>query len=206
MQLIAFQHLRTIADKIRQSGFFALEADEVTDSANKEQVIICLRWVDSQLEPHEEFIGLYYVDDITTATIVHVLKDTVLRLNLSMLMCRAQCYDGASNMKKAAKEIKVLEPCTLYLHCFGHSLNLAVSDTLKEEKVMQNSLDISLEICKLLKFSPRRDALFQKLKQSFHHKRQGFTIYVPRDGQCVLSLLKAFDSTMRHCMLRGKKQ
>ena len=146
--------MHTIADKIRHSGFFALEADEVTDSANKVQVTICLRWVDSQLEPHEEFIGFYYVDDITTATIVHVLKDTILHLNLSMSMCRAQCYDGASNMKKAAKEIKVLEPCALYLHCFGHSLNLAVSNTLKEVKVMQNSLDIALEICKLLKFSP----------------------------------------------------
>ena len=104
LQLIAFQHLHTIAKNIRDSGVFAQEADEVTDSANKEQVIICLRWVDSQLEPHEEFIGLYHVDDITTATIVHVLKDTILRLNLSMSMCRAQCYDGASNMKKAAKE------------------------------------------------------------------------------------------------------
>ena len=30
---------------------------------------------------------------------------------------------------------------------------------------MQDSLDIAIEICKLLKFSPQRDALFQKLKQ-----------------------------------------
>ena len=108
----------------------------MTDSANKEQMIIYVRWVNSQLELHEEFIGLYYVDDITTATIVHVLKDTVLHLNLSMSMCCAQCYDATSNMKKIAKEIKVLEPRELYLHCFGHSLNLAVCDTLKEVKVM----------------------------------------------------------------------
>ena len=67
--------------------------------------------------------------------------------------------------EKAAKEIKVLELSALYLHCFGHSLNLAVSDTLKEVKVMQDSLDIVLEFCKLLKFSPRRDARFHKLKQ-----------------------------------------
>ena len=64
----------------------------MTDASNKnkEQVIVCLRWVDAQFELHEEFIGLHHVQDITTDTIVHVLKDTVLRMNLNMSMCRAQ--------------------------------------------------------------------------------------------------------------------
>jgi len=118
---MALTHLRTIADEIRNSHYYVLECDEVTDASNKEQVIVCLRWVDAHLEPHKDFIGLHVVDNITTDTIVHVLKDTVLRMNLNMSMCRAQCYDGASNMKKAAKEIKVMEPRALYLHCYGHS-------------------------------------------------------------------------------------
>ena len=50
------------------------------------------------------------------------------------------------------------------MHCFGHSLNLAVADTLKEVKPMSNTLDHCLEICKLLKFSARREAIFSKLK------------------------------------------
>ena len=99
LQIIAFHHLCKIAN-IRDSGYFALEVDEVTDSANKGQVIVCLRWVDYELQPHEEFIGLHYVHDITTATIVHVVKDTVLRQNLNMSMCLAQCYDGASNIHR----------------------------------------------------------------------------------------------------------
>ena len=56
-------------------------------------------------------------------------------------------------MKKAAKEIKAVEPRALYLHCFRHSLNLAVADTSKGVKVMSDTLDHALEICKLLKFS-----------------------------------------------------
>ena len=135
IQILALQHLRTIASDIHNSRFFALESDEVTDSSNKEQVIICLRWVDEHIEAHE---GLHHVADITADTIVHVLKDTVLRMNLNMSSCRAQCYDGASNMKKVAREIKSIEPRALYLHCYGHSLNLAVADTLKSIKVMSD--------------------------------------------------------------------
>ena len=42
-----------IAKSIHESGYFSLEADEVTDTSNKEQLVVCLRWVDSQFEPHE---------------------------------------------------------------------------------------------------------------------------------------------------------
>jgi len=89
LQILALQHLYTIANEIRNLGYFVLESDEVTDVSNKEQTIVCLRWVDSYLEPHEDFIGLHVVDNITTDTIVHVLKDTVLRMNLNLSMCRA---------------------------------------------------------------------------------------------------------------------
>ena len=179
MKYVALDHLRRIADSIRQAGYFALEADEVTDVANKEQVIVCLRWVDNQFEPHEDFIGLHHVADIKTDTIVHVLKDTLLRLNLPMSGCRALCFDGASNMKKAAKDIKIIEPRALYLHCFGHTLNLAVADTLKEVKCMSDALDHALEICKLLKFSPRRDSVFLKLKQELSPQVPGIRTLCP---------------------------
>ena len=125
MKIVACSHLFKIGDLIRDAGYFTLEADELTDSSNKEQLIICLRWVDNQFDPHEEFICLRDVDT-TADTIVYYLKDTVLRMNLSLPMSRAQCYDGASNMKKVAKEFQSIEPQALYLHCYGHSLNKSV--------------------------------------------------------------------------------
>ena len=105
MKIVACSHLSKIGDSIRDAGYFTLEADEVTDSSNKEELIICLRWVDNHFDPHEEFICLHDVDDTTADTIVCYLKDTVLRMNLLVSMCRAQCYDAASNMRKIAKEI-----------------------------------------------------------------------------------------------------
>jgi len=125
---MALSHLCRIAADIKEARYFALEADEVTDSSNKEQLVVCLRWVDSGFEAHKDFVGLHHVDDITIDTIIHALKDTVTRLTLSLSMCRAQCYDRAANMKKVASEIKSTKPRPLYLHCYGH---LAVSDTFK---------------------------------------------------------------------------
>ena len=102
-------------------------ADEVTDSSNRKQVVICLRWVDKNLEPHEDFIGLDKVDSTAADVIVKVLKDTLLRFNLSINQCRGQCYNGASSMSGrrsgTAVEIMSEEPCSLYTHCYGHALN-----------------------------------------------------------------------------------
>ena len=78
-----------------------LECDEVTDALSiKEQVIVCLRWVGSCLAPHEDYIGLHIVNNITTDVMVHVLKDIILYINLNMSMCHTQCYDDAHRWQK----------------------------------------------------------------------------------------------------------
>ena len=70
---MAVSVLREIADSISRSTFFCVMSDECTDSSNREQLVICIRWIDDQLEPHEDFIGLYQVDDIRADTLVAVI-------------------------------------------------------------------------------------------------------------------------------------
>ena len=149
----------------------------VTDSTNKEQLIICLRWVDNHFDPHKAFICLHDVDDTTADTIIYYLKDTV-QMNLSIFICRTQCYGRASNVKKVDKEIQSIEPQALYLHCYGHSLILAVSDTLKNIKCLSDALDHSLEIFKLLKYSPKEMLFFVSFTKSSHHRFQEYIISV----------------------------
>ena len=78
--------------------WFTIMIDEITDVSNAEQMVFCLRYVDAHLEVHEEFIGLYNLERTNAGMIVSVVKDVLLRMNLSITNCRGQCYDGASNM------------------------------------------------------------------------------------------------------------
>ena len=97
-QLMSLTILREISKNFQNSVYYTIIADEVTDSWNKEQFVVCLRWVDHDLVTHEELVGLYAVDNITSETLVNSLKDVLLRMGLSVQNCRGQCYDGASNM------------------------------------------------------------------------------------------------------------
>ena len=56
---------------------FTLMAGETDDVANIEQLVICIRWVDEQLNAHEELIGLHSIPDTTVNTIVSVLKVSI---------------------------------------------------------------------------------------------------------------------------------
>ena len=38
---------------------------------------MCIRWIDDKFEAHMGLVGLHNVDDITAATIDHVVTDTV---------------------------------------------------------------------------------------------------------------------------------
>ena len=90
-------------------------------------------------------------------------------MNLSMFKLRGQCYDVASTMRGArsgvTKRILDEEPRAVYTHCYGHSINLAASDAVKQTKVMRDALDMTHEITKLIKYSPRQEAIFRDLKQ-----------------------------------------
>ena len=183
LKVMATAVLRTISQSIQTCKFFSMMADEVTDSSNKEQVVVCFRSVDEHFEPLEEFIGLYEVDCIKSNTIVEISKDTMIRINLAVSDCRGQCYDGAANMagirNGVATQIRAEEPRAIYSHCYGHALNLAACDTVKKNKILRDVLDSVFEISKLLKYSPKCSALFAKLKQDIAPGTPGFRTLCP---------------------------
>ena len=84
LKVMALSVLRTIARNINHSSFFTIMADESTDSSNREQLVICMQWIDDELEPQEDFLGMYKLDSTDANAISMVIKDTLLRMNHSL--------------------------------------------------------------------------------------------------------------------------
>ena len=167
LSLMAHEIVRDLSDEIRET-FFATICDEYTDVSNKEQLTICLRWVDDYLESHEDFMGFYELTNIKSETIVAAIKDALLRTQLSLDKCRGQCYDGASNMlgKKSgvATQISNIQPKAVVTHCHCHSLNLSVKETTKESKLLTDVMSVTSEIAALIKYSPKREQQLRSIK------------------------------------------
>ena len=67
LKLMSMNVLRAVDYALRLAQFVSVMLDETTDASNTEQ--ICLRWVDSGLEAHEEFAGLYQVPNTEASTL-----------------------------------------------------------------------------------------------------------------------------------------
>lgn len=70
---------------LRNISFYSIMCDECTNASNKEQLVICIHWIrNSDLEVHKDVIGLYTDADISAASIVKVIKDALVRMNLGL--------------------------------------------------------------------------------------------------------------------------
>ena len=166
LKVMALRISRDIASVLKQTSFFTIMVDKSTDFANKEQVVICLRWVDDNLDAHEEFISIYEVDNISAATLVHschqgyaIENEPVSSKSSWAMLRRGSEYERLSDEEARA----------VFTHCYGHAcyrhaLNLACSDALKRCKLLQDALDTTYEITKLVKFLPKRQAIFVQEK------------------------------------------
>ena len=166
IEVMALGILKEVSENIQNAKFFTIMADETADVANKEQVVICFRWVDDDLNVHEDFVGMEPVGRATADKVIAVIKKAIKLMNLKLCNARGQCYDGVSVMSGAkagvAKQIKDIIKKCLYTHCYGHSLNLAVKDAC-DVSCLKDTFEYASEICKLVKNSPQRDTHLKEI-------------------------------------------
>ncbi|XP_074300000.1 uncharacterized protein LOC141631198 [Silene latifolia] len=111
------------------NDLFAILADESSDVSHKEQLAICLRYLDKEGYVAERFLGVVKVDDTSSMTLMATIKKKLLATHsLSMSNIRGQGYDGASNMREDddAKKVqagKVLKALNLGEIENGRGLN-----------------------------------------------------------------------------------
>ena len=104
-------------------------------------------------------------------------------MSLKVENARGQCYDGAATMagekSGVAAKIKELNSKCLYLHCFGHALNLGVNDMMKNVADLKQTFAVVREVCKLVKHSPQRDTKLKKLRQETNNESKGVHAFCP---------------------------
>ena len=155
--------LRELIDEIKSAKFFAVMADEVT-SHNREQLALCVRFVDKDNNIREEFVQFKKVERITGKYLADVIINTLKSLGLEIKNLRGQGYDGAANMSSpkvgVQAQIRKEAPLATYIHCSGHCLNLVISHSCAFPQI-RNALDKMKNVCLFFKLSPKRNELLE---------------------------------------------
>ena len=142
---------------------------------------------------------------IDAQSTVDAIKDAFLRFLIPFTKLRGQCYDGCSTMAGAragvAVKIQELEPRAVFTHCYGHVLNLAVNDTITKVPKMKDCLDTCYEIVKLIKFSPKREAMLSQLKEEMGSDAPGVRTLCPTRWTVLAESLYSILANYDHILL-----
>ncbi|XP_067135315.1 zinc finger MYM-type protein 1-like [Centruroides vittatus] len=136
-----------IKQELEQTEFVALILDETSDIINKSQLSTVLRFVDQNGKTRERF--LYFTDISSHRSAVAFLENVKIVLNDFKCGSKliAQTYDGTAVMADQVNslnvKVKELYPTAVFVHCYGHMLNLTLQQSslnIKECRVFFQTL------------------------------------------------------------------
>lgn len=116
-----------------KASCYTLLADECTDKSSKEQVAVCLPFLDSLKGKsilREKFLCFVEAESTTGESISELLLEALDSAGVNIDKMRGQGYDGAANMSGmfngVQARIKERVPAASYEHCKSHQLNLPI--------------------------------------------------------------------------------
>ncbi|XP_074283231.1 uncharacterized protein LOC141607780 [Silene latifolia] len=151
--------------------FFGILADESADIADKEQMALCLRFVDKKGQVKERFFGIVHVGDTTSLTLKEAIYQLLKKYSLTFSKVRGQGYDGASNMQGSTNGLKTLilneSPSAYFVHCFAHQLQLILVAVAKKNYDCSWLFETLANLLNLVGSSPKRKEILKE-RQAEH--------------------------------------
>ncbi|XP_048433274.1 zinc finger MYM-type protein 1-like [Pyrus x bretschneideri] len=133
---VACETTNAIMFDIGDDAFFSVLVEELHDILVKEQMAVVLRYVNTNGQVVERFMGRKHVPNTTTFSLKEAIDQFFSTNGLSISRLRGQGYDGSSNMQASCKrrdmvrerqQAKVMEAIQNYELPSGQGLNQETS-------------------------------------------------------------------------------
>ncbi|CAC5419177.1 unnamed protein product [Mytilus coruscus] len=166
ISLCGLQIKNTIIKKVEEAKSFSIMTDESADVGTKEQMALCIRYVDRTATLFEDFIGFIEMEMVDAESIATAIVNNVQECGLNMDNLRGQGYDGASvmsgNISGVKARIQQIQPKAHYHHCRVHVLNLVVATSCKALAEIRNLFDSVSQLTWFLGGSAKRMAIVSR--------------------------------------------
>ncbi|XP_060845680.1 zinc finger MYM-type protein 1-like [Rhopalosiphum padi] len=189
-----------IVNRIKASKYYSILCDETTNISTKEQMTICIRYVDTSSSIiREDFIGFVEMVSTTGISIKETLKNKVEKVGLYFDDLRGQGYDGGSNISGKYNGVQALildeQPLAFYTHCFSHSLNLCLSKACEVSSIKNmnaSKLEIERRIPRICGRQTARNNVHAKDAEEYYK----IVIFIPFLDNLILQLHSRFDKRL----------
>ena len=163
--------LRVKASTIHELKFFRIKADEGMDVSSIEQLFLCVKSVDDNLNVSENFIGFYELISIKSKTIINAIKDILLRHHLNLDDFHGQTYDMASNIIRKRLGVSTQTNPRWTTGSYSNSLSETLSKsgnqiTPKDCTILRDVKGTVGEICVWVKYSSKQEKMLGSIVEN----------------------------------------
>lgn len=148
-----------LLSRLRKSQFLSIMADESTDTASKEEMSICARWIEGG-KAEEHFLGILRARKVDAKSLARYLLDFLRDKSIDIKTLRGLGFDGASTMSGARSgvqlQVRLHAPSALYVHCRCHQLQLASVHAADEHREVKRMFGTLLTMWKTFHYSPKK--------------------------------------------------
>lgn len=160
----------TLVKEVKRSGNFSIISDGTTDIRLKEQMTLCLRFVDTASVIQERYLDIIDIHKYDARSITTGILSMLQRHGLDKTKCVAQCYDTTNVMSGESGGVQnfMREECgnsCPYVHCYAHRLQLVLSHTIKDVPVASDFLDLVSSTVKHIRSSKIRHDLYVDIQK-----------------------------------------
>ncbi|XP_060845774.1 uncharacterized protein LOC132925391 [Rhopalosiphum padi] len=131
IKIMSEKVINTIVDEIKSSKYFSNSIDSTPDISHTDQLSFVIRYVISNGEPIERFIGFLENVGHKSENLAESVLSVLKKYNLDVCYLRGQSYYNAKNMSGiysgVQARIKQVSPLADFVPCSAHSLNLVGS-------------------------------------------------------------------------------
>ena len=194
-----------VCNGVIEAGMFSLLVDETKDLSKKEQVSIVLRYVDSKGMLHEHFLTFVEAASLTAESLTEYILDTLHTFHLDPNWIISQGYDGASVMSGQCsgvqRRIRDVAPNALYVHCYAHTLNLVLVDSVKMVPYATEFFSL-LETLYIFVSTTKAHVVFMHKQQELHPDKQPIRLQKLSDTRwacrygAVNAMCRTYDSLL----------
>ncbi len=150
LSLMSNTIIRNIAEEILALPVvqYSVIIDGTQDKSGTEQESICLRYIDSDLEPRRNSLASTKLLPPPGEQISKIVSDVLLRLNLpsglggQTMMEQPICQDICREYRPHRKE----QPLPIYVHCGPHCVNLVTQAACSTTPIVRDALQWTHEL------------------------------------------------------------
>ncbi|KAM4708304.1 zinc finger MYM-type protein 1-like [Discoglossus pictus] len=179
-------------DVNQDSMYYSVIVDNIQNSETQ-QLSLCLRYLDLDMQPQEEFIGFVDPMEETGTSAANIILDLLDRHSLPIDLLRGIAFEGTTSSSLCYTESCALlqqkQPLAMFVHCGTPCASFLARDSSHASPVLQQTLYSINDLCNLFSKTTKYQFLLSEISPSFISQ----TRYLGSSKWCVnLSVINAF--------------